>query len=332
MPLIQKANDADKMDDRVLCIRNLKTYFFTKKGTVKAVDDVSFDLLKGEILCIIGESGSGKTATALSILRLVENPGEIVEGSILFHGNDILKLSDKEMRAIRGNKISMIFQDASSSLNPVLSISDQIIEALMLHLGLNKKEAREKALELLTSVGIPHADERIDEYPHQFSGGMKQRVMIAMALSCSPEALIADEPTTALDVTIQAQILDIFKELKNKISILYITHDLGVVSEIADRIIVMYAGKFLENGDAKEVLRKPKHPYTQGLINCMPSGKGKGKLVSIPGGIPTLIDMPHGCVFNPRCPYAMEICRKEMPDETKISEKHSVRCYLYAAA
>lgn len=332
MPLIQKANDKDKMGDRVLSIRNLKTYFFTKKGIVKAVDDVSFDLAKGEILCIIGESGSGKTATALSILRLIEKPGEIVEGSILFHGTDLLKISDKEMRKMRGNKISMIFQDASSSLNPVLSISDQITEALMLHLGLNKKEAREKALELLASVGIPHADERIDEYPHQFSGGMKQRVMIAMALSCSPEALIADEPTTALDVTIQAQILDIFKELKNKISILYITHDLGVVSEIADRIIVMYAGKFLENGDAKEVLRKPKHPYTQGLINCMPSGKGKGRLVSIPGGIPTLIDMPHGCVFNPRCPYAMEICRKEMPDEIKISEKHSVRCYLYAAA
>lgn len=332
MPLIQKANDADKIDDRVLCIRNLKTYFFTKKGIVKAVDDVSFDLFKGEILCIIGESGSGKTATALSILRLIEKPGEIVEGSIDFHGNDILKLSDKGMRAIRGNKISMIFQDASSSLNPVLSISDQITEALMLHLELNKNEAREKAVELLTSVGIPHAEERIDEYPHQFSGGMKQRVMIAMALSCSPEALIADEPTTALDVTIQAQILDIFKELKNKNSILYITHDLGVVSEIADRIIVMYAGKFLENGDAKEVLRKPKHPYTQGLINCMPSGKGKGKLVSIPGSIPTLIDMPQGCVFNPRCPYAMEICKKVLPDEIKISEKHSVRCYLYAAA
>lgn len=327
MPLIQKANDRDA----VLSIRNLKTYFFTKKGIVKAADDISFDLGEGELLCIIGESGSGKTVSALSILRLLDKPGEVVNGSILFHGKDLLKITEKEMRSIRGNRISMIFQDASSSLNPVLNISDQITEALILHLKLNQKQAREKAIELLASVGIPHATERIDEYPHQFSGGMKQRVMIAMALSCDPEVLIADEPTTALDVTIQAQILDIFKELKSRISILYITHDLGVVSEIADSIIVMYAGKFLENGDAKEVLNNPKHPYTQGLVNCMPSGKSKGKLASIPGSIPTLIDMPEGCVFHPRCPCVMEICRKEMPPEIKISENHSVRCYLYGA-
>ncbi len=322
MPLIQKANDLN-----ILRIRNLSTYFFTKKGTVKAVDDVSFDLGKGEILCIIGESGSGKTATALSVLRLIEKPGQIAGGSILFHGKDILKLPEKEMRSLRGNKISMIFQDASSSLNPVLRIGDQITEALTLHLKMNKKDAREKAIELLTSVGIPQARERFDEYPHQFSGGMKQRVMIAMALSCSPDVLIADEPTTALDVTIQAQILDIFKDLKNRIPILYITHDLGVVSEIADRIIVMYAGKFLEKGDATEILSSPKHPYTQGLIDCMPSGKSKGRLISIPGSIPDLIDLPAGCVFASRCPYAMEICEKEMPDEIKISDTHFARCY-----
>ncbi len=324
MPLIQKAND---LNDPVLSIRNLSTYFFTKKGTVKAVDDVSLDLGNGEILCIIGESGSGKTAMALSVLRLIEKPGQIAGGRILFHGKDILKLPEKEMRSIRGNKISMIFQDASSSLNPVMKIGDQITETLILHLKMNKNDAREKAIELLTSVGIPQARERFDEYPHQFSGGMKQRVMIAMALSCSPDVLIADEPTTALDVTIQAQILDIFKELKTRIPILYITHDLGVVSEIADRIIVMYAGKFLEKGDSVEILGAPKHPYTRGLIDCMPSGKSKGRLISIPGSIPDLIDLPQGCVFVSRCPYAMEICEKEMPDERKISDTHFVRCH-----
>jgi oligopeptide/dipeptide ABC transporter ATP-binding protein len=329
MPLIQKANDAG---NKVLSVSNLSTYFITKKGEVKAVDDISFELGKGEILCIIGESGSGKTATALSILRLIEKPGKIISGSILFHGTDILKLPEKEMRNIRGNKISMIFQDASSSLNPVMRIGDQITESLILHLKLNKKEARAKAVELLASVGIPQAGERFDEYPHQFSGGMKQRVMIAMALSCNPEVLIADEPTTALDVTIQAQILDIFKGLKNTTSILYITHDIGVVSEIADRIIVMYAGKFLEKGDAKEVLSSPGHPYTRALINCLPSGKCKGRLVSIPGTIPGLIDLPEGCVFGPRCPDAVETCRKETPAEVKISDKHSVRCHLYGAA
>lgn len=323
MPLIQRANNI------VLSIRDLKMYFFTKKGEVKAVDGISFDLEREEILCIIGESGSGKTATALSILRLIEKPGVIVSGSVQFHGTDLLKLSESEMRKIRGNKVSMIFQDASSSLNPVLRIGDQITESPMMHFGLNKKEAREKAIGLLTSVGIPHAEERFDEYPHQFSGGMKQRVMISMALSCSPEVLIADEPTTALDVTIQAQILDIFKNLKKSISILYITHDLGVVSEIADRIIVMYAGKFLESGDAKEVLNDPKHPYTQGLINCLPSGKSKSRFVSIPGSVPNLIDLPQGCLFYPRCTYATDLCKRKMPDETKISGNHSVRCHLY---
>ncbi len=329
MPLIQKANDTG---NKVLSVSNLRTYFTTKKGEVKAVDDVSFELEKREILCIIGESGSGKTATALSILRLIEKPGKVISGSILFHEADILKLPEKEMRSIRGNKISMIFQDASSSLNPVMRIGNQITESLILHLKLNKKEARAKALELLTSVGIPQAEERFDEYPHQFSGGMKQRVMIAMALSCSPEVLIADEPTTALDVTIQAQILDIFKKLKNITSILYITHDIGVVSEIADRIIVMYAGKLLEKGDVKEVLSSPVHPYTRALINCLPSDKNKGKLAFIPGTIPSLIDLPEGCVFSPRCPDATETCKKKAPAEIKISDKHSVRCHLYGAA
>jgi peptide/nickel transport system ATP-binding protein len=329
MPLIQKANDAG---NKVLSVSNLSTYFITKKGEVKAVDDISFELEKGEILCIIGESGSGKTATALSILRLIEKPGKVIAGSILFHRADILKLPEKEMRSIRGNKISIIFQDASSSLNPVMRIGNQITESIILHLKLNKKEARAKAVELLASVGIPQAGERFDEYPHQFSGGMKQRVMIAMALSCSPEVLIADEPTTALDVTIQAQILDIFKKLKNTTSILYITHDIRVVSEIADRIIVMYAGKFLEKGDAKEVLNSPGHPYTRALINCLPSGKSKGRLVSIPGTIPDLIDLPEGCVFSPRCPDSTETCRKKTPAEVKISDRHSVRCHLYGAA
>jgi len=320
-----------KVNDIVLCVRNLRTYFFTEKGEVAAVDDISFDLKRGEILCIIGESGSGKTATALSILGLIDKPGAIVSGSILFNGTDIAKLSEGKMRNLRGNKISMVFQDASSSLNPVLRIGEQITESLVQHLKLDKKQTRERAVELLASVGISQPEERLDEYPHQFSGGMKQRVMIAMALSCNPEVLIADEPTTALDVTVQAQVLDIFKELKNSTSVLYITHDLGVVSEIADRIIIMYAGKFLEMGDAREVLMDPKHPYTKGLVGCLPSGKIKGRLVSIQGSIPNLIDLPEGCVFCPRCPDAMEICRKETPSETGISDKHSVRCHLYGS-
>ncbi len=312
----------------LLSVSNLRTHFFTRKGVVKAVDDISFDLRKGETLCIVGESGSGKTVSALSILRLVEKPGRIVGGKIMLKEKDLLQLSHREMQDIRGNMISMIFQDPHSSLNPVFKVGDQISEAITAHKKISRYEADVRSLELLNIVGIPIAEERFHEYPHQFSGGMKQRVMIAMALACDPEILIADEPTTALDLTIQAQILDLFLNVRNKfnMSIIYITHDLGVVSEIADRIVVMYAGRIVEKGYKNDILMNPQHLYTKGLIGCLPSDDGK--LTSIPGTIPGLITPPGGCLFHPRCSNVMDRCRLDPPELKLIINEHYVSCFL----
>ncbi|MDD5615373.1 MAG: ABC transporter ATP-binding protein [Candidatus Methanoperedens sp.] len=321
--------DSENGDKAILSVSGLRTYFFTKNGTVKAVDDISFDLRKGEILCIVGESGSGKTVTALSLLRLIEPPGRIVEGKIMFEEKNLLDIPISEMQKIRGNRIAMIFQDPHSSLNPVLTIGEQITEAMTAHRNLAKSEAKAQTIELLRLVEIPEPERRFHEYPHQFSGGMKQRVMVAMALACEPSVLIADEPTTALDLTIQAQILDLFMELRKKfsMSIIYITHDLGVVSELADRIAVMYGGRIMEKGRRDDVLKNPLHPYTRGLIDCLLSESEK--LASIPGTIPNLIDLPEGCIFHPRCISAMDICRTERPGSSKIETEHYVYCFRY---
>jgi len=313
----------------ILSIENLKTYFFTKKGMVRAVDDISFDVRKGEILCIVGESGSGKTVTALSILRLVESPGKIIEGKMILDGDNLLELSPQKMQDVRGNKIAMVFQDPHSALNPIFTIGDQVREAITTHKRYSKEEAFSLTIQLLELVGIPMAKERYHDYPHQFSGGMKQRVVIAMALACHPRVLIADEPATALDLTVQAQILDLFLELRARfeMSIIYITHDLGVVSEIADSIVVMYAGRIMEKGRSRDALGNPMHPYTKGLMGCVPSEKGI--IIPIPGTIPGLINPPAGCIFHPRCVNVMDICRMERPPMTKITDDHYVSCFLY---
>lgn len=321
------------MNNTVLEVRHLKTYFFTRSGVVKAVDGINFGLRKGESLCLVGESGCGKTATALSILRLIDSPpGRIIDGEILYHGEDLLHCSNERLRQIRGNRIAMIFQDPQSSLNPVFTVGDQIAEQIKIHLRLKHKKAMERALHLMEQVGIPRARERMKDYPHQFSGGMKQRVMIAIALSCEPEILIADEPTTALDTTIKAQILDIFRDLKQKrnMAILFITHDLGTVAGIADRIVVMYGGRVAEAGTTLDIFDRPKHPYTHGLLNCLPSiSNRRDRLTPIPGMIPSLIDPPEGCIFNPRCERRRPICSQERPEEIVISGKHIVACHLY---
>jgi oligopeptide/dipeptide ABC transporter ATP-binding protein len=317
----------------ILEIKHLKTYFFTRYGAVKAVDDISFGLGKGECLCLVGESGCGKTATALSVLRLIDSPpGRIVDGEVLYHGEDLLACTDRRLRQIRGNRIAMIFQDPLSALNPVFTVGDQVVEQIKLHLGLKTKSAVEKAIHLMEQAGIPRAGERIKDYPHQFSGGMQQRVLIAAALSCDPEILIADEPTTALDTTIKAQILDIFQELKKKrdMSILFITHDLGTVAGIADRILVMYGGRLVEAGTTLDIFDHPKHPYTHGLLNCLPSiSTRRDRLIPIPGTISSLIDLPEGCIFEPRCEQRMPICSRERPKEVMISGEHLVVCHLY---
>jgi len=322
------------VNNTILQINQLKTYFFTRNGVVKAVDAVSFGLRKGESLCMVGESGCGKTATALSILRLIDSPpGEIVDGEILYRGEDLLRCSSKRLRQIRGNRIAMIFQDPQSSLNPVFNVGDQIMEQVKLHLRLGHQSALEKTVQLMEQVGIPRVRERMKDYPHQFSGGMKQRVMIAAALSCNPEILIADEPTTALDATIKMQILDIFQDLKqkNNTSILFITHDLGTVAGIADRIIVMYGGRIAEAGTVFDIFDQPKHPYTLGLINCLPNISKRGdRLTPIPGMIPSLINPPEGCIFYPRCQRHMPICEKQRPKEIAVSGEHTVACYLYS--
>ncbi len=336
--------------DLILSVKNLKTYFDTEYGVVKAVDDISFDVHRGEVLGIVGESGSGKSVTNLSLLRLVPTPpGRIAGGQIVFEGKNLLEGDEEDIRLIRGGNISMIFQDPMTSLNPLLRISLQIAEALQLHHGLSKKEAVAKAVELLKAIGIPDAESRAHDYPHQFSGGMRQRVMIAMAISCSPDILIADEPTTALDVTIQAQILDLIKGLseKNTMSVILITHDLGVVAGSCDSVCVMYAGRIVEKAGVDELFRDPKHPYTIGLLDSIPriDAAGRQRLYSIPGAPPNLVNLPPGCPFYPRCEKGMDMCTKAFPPETSFGEAgysaaggagggdtRSVRCWLHASA
>lgn len=318
----------------LLQVKNLKTYFFTSDGVVKAVDDISLEVAQGEVIGLVGESGCGKSVTALSILRLIpEPPGKIVEGEILFNGKNLLALSPDEMRKIRGNDISMIFQEPMTSLNPVFTIGAQIAEAIQLHQKLNKKQALNKTVEMLQLVGIPSPDKRVKEYPHELSGGMKQRAMIAMALSCNPKILIADEPTTALDVTIQAQILDLMLKMKDefKASIVLITHDLGVIAEMAQKVVVMYAGKIMEQAEVNEIFENPLNPYTQGLLDSLPKMETahKQKLNTIPGIVPGLYNLPQGCKFSPRCRYVKEQCRQSEPALVEVKDGHWSRCWLH---
>jgi peptide/nickel transport system ATP-binding protein len=322
-----------KSPDELLRVEDLKTYFYTEDGVVRAVDGVSLKLNRGETLGVVGESGCGKSVTSLTIMRLISNPGRIIEGEVRLRGLELTNLSEEEMRHIRGNRVSMIFQQPTSCLNPVFRVGDQIAESLIIHRGYTKQQARQRAIELLTMVGIPSAKTRIDSYPHEMSGGMCQRVMIAMALACEPELLIADEPTTALDVTIQAQILELMKDLKSRFStgIILITHDLGVVAEMADNVVVMYAGKVVEEAPVNELFEAPKHPYTQGLLASIPVlGEVKDKLAVIPGSVPSLRNLPPGCRFAGRCPHVMDICRVEEPGLLRLSEARTARCWLYA--
>jgi oligopeptide transport system ATP-binding protein len=316
----------------LLSVQNLKTYFYTHEGVVKAVDDISFDLAPGETIGIVGESGCGKSVTSLSILRLIPSPpGKIVGGKIIFDGENLVEYHDDEIRKIRGNKISMIFQDPMTSLNPLLRIGLQLTEGLELHLKMDHSSARKRAAELLSMVGIPSAKNRLDDYPHQFSGGMRQRVMIAMALSCHPRLLIADEPTTALDVTIQAQILDLIRNLKSEFgtAVMLITHDLGVVAGMADRIIVMYAGHIVESAAALDIFQKPHHPYTVGLLRSVPrlDEKRKESLVPIPGLPPDLIGGTKGCAFADRCDFAGKRCWEDVPSLQSVGPGHRVACW-----
>ncbi|WP_409273750.1 ABC transporter ATP-binding protein [Neobacillus sp. SCS-31] len=317
----------------LLEIKNLKTHYFTEDGVVPAVDGVDFKIKKGETLAIVGESGSGKSQTSLSIIRLIPSPpGKIVAGEINYDGENLLEKNEHEMREIRGNKISMIFQEPMTSLNPVFRVGDQICESLILHQGMTPKQAMEQAIKLLKLVGIPEAERRVQAFPHELSGGMRQRVMIAIALACNPELLIADEPTTALDVTIQNQILELMKDLKAKLdtSIMLITHDLGVVAEMADRVVVMYSGQIVEQGDVFTIFENPKHPYTEGLLKSMPTPEKKqGQLYAIDGVVPNPLNLPPGCRFAPRCEYARDLCRAEMPETVVISEEEQVRCWKY---
>jgi peptide/nickel transport system ATP-binding protein/oligopeptide transport system ATP-binding protein len=320
-------------DDKILEVKNLQTHFFTDEGTSKAVNGISFSLNKGETLGIVGESGSGKSITSLSLLRLIPSPpGKIAGGSILFKGEDLLTKSEKQMRSIRGNEISMIFQEPMTSLNPVYSAGEQIAEAIRLHQKLGKKEAWNKAVDMLRLVGIPSPEKRAKQEPHELSGGMRQRVMIAMALACHPEVLIADEPTTALDVTIQAQILELIKTLQKDFgtAVILITHDLGVVYETCDRVAVMYAGKIVEYTLAKEIFTNPKHPYTIGLLNSLPRlDMDQEELTTIPGTVPSPYNMPKGCSFAPRCAHAKSICEQAVPDLQAIGPSTEVSCWMF---
>ncbi|HTL11583.1 MAG TPA: ABC transporter ATP-binding protein [Bdellovibrionota bacterium] len=319
----------------ILQVRNLSTSFFTEEGEVRAVDDVSFSVKAGSTLGVVGESGCGKSVTSLSIMRLVPTPpGKIMAGEILYSGRDLLKVSPADMRKIRGDEISMIFQEPMTSLNPVFTIGNQIVEAIRLHQDLSQEAAEAKAVDMLRLVGIPAPEKRIKDYPHQLSGGMRQRVMIAMALSCNPKVLIADEPTTALDVTIQAQILDLLRSLQEKVGlgIILITHDLGVVAEMADEVVVMYAGRVVEHAPVDEIFEKPKHPYTRGLLRSIPSltprgpGGARSRLEAIPGIVPNMLELPKGCRFQERCPHVTEECRAAEPVLREISKGHRIRC------
>ena len=316
----------------LLEVKDLSTYFFTPEGVVKAVDSISYDLQEGETLGLVGESGCGKSVSALSIMRLIQRPGRTVAGEVTFNGQDLLALDDSEMRRIRGKDMAMIFQEPMTSLNPVLTIGKQLTEALMLHLGLDQNAANDRAGDLLEMVGIPEGRGRLGDYPHQFSGGMRQRVMIAMALSCDPKMLIADEPTTALDVTIQAQILELVKKLGEETgtAVLIITHNLGVVARYADRVNVMYAGKIIERGTAREIYTNPRHPYTIGLLNSVPrlDEPRKEQLAPIEGSPPDLIGLPIGCAFRPRCKYAIDRCAVEYPPLLEVAEGHTAACWV----
>jgi oligopeptide/dipeptide ABC transporter ATP-binding protein len=334
--MIMSNTRPSSINERMLEVRGLKTYFFTEDGVVKAVDGVDFYVNRGEVLGLVGESGCGKSVTSFSIMRLVGIPGRIVEGEIIFDGRSLLELSESEMTRIRGNRISMIFQQPTSCLNPVFKVGDQISEVLDIHQSLGKEKGRERAIELLKMVGISEPERRADSYPHELSGGMAQRVMIAMALACVPELLIADEPTTALDVTIQAQILDVLSDMRAKMdtAIILITHDLGIVAEMCERVAVMYAGRIVEESDVDTIFAEPKHPYTVGLIGSVPVlGVVKDKLDVIPGSVPNLVNLPPGCQFAPRCrarvEHNLEICTREEPQLKPISPGHTVRCWLY---
>ncbi len=321
------------MTERLVEVKDLRTCFHTESGVVSAVDHINIHVNRGETLGIVGESGCGKSVTSLSIMRLIPMPpGEITHGEILFEGEDLLKKSESEMRKIRGNDISMIFQEPMTSLNPVYTCGDQISEAIELHQGLNRKEALGKAIEMLRLVGIPLPERRVHDYPHQLSGGMRQRVMIAMALSCNPKLLIADEPTTALDVTIQAQILDLMRNLKRdkEMAIMLITHDLGVIAEMAERVTVMYAGKVVEETNVVSLFRRPLHPYTEGLLRSIPQiDSGKDRLHVIEGSVPDPSSMPSGCRFNPRCPHVRDVCRQKEPAPSEITPGHLVSCWMH---
>jgi oligopeptide/dipeptide ABC transporter ATP-binding protein len=332
----QPSNGKDKPGQPLLIVNDLRTYFFTRDGTVKAVDGVDFTLQRGEIRGIVGESGCGKSMTAMSILRLVDKPGKIVSGQVLYRGEDLLKKSRREMSALRGKQISVIFQEPKSSLNPVLKVGTQLLEVLKVHQGAGRQVKESEAVEMLKGVGIPDAARRVDNYPHEMSGGMAQRVMIAMGMACAPDLLIADEPTTALDVTIQAQVLDLIRHLRDEhgMAVMLITHDMGIVAEMADIVTVMYAGTTVEEADTIELFEQPLHPYTQGLIASIPvMGKVKDRLDVIPGRVPNLIDMPPGCRFAPRCrarvENELEICTVEEPPMIEARPGHRVRCWLY---
>lgn len=314
----------------LLSVQDLKVYFIGDDKVARALDGVSYELHEGETVCIVGESGCGKTVSALTILGLIpQPPGKIVGGEVFFNGQNLLEFTDEQMQKIRGNQIAMVFQEPMTSLNPVFTIGDQVQEAIMIHEELGESETHERSVQILNDVGIPSPEERLSDYPHQLSGGMRQRVMIAMALACNPDLVIADEPTTALDVTIQAQILNLFEELqtKRKMSLLYITHDLGVVANIADRIYVMYAGIIAEQGRATDIFHNARHPYTMGLLASLPSRSKRGKaLHSIPGTVPDAAYKPSGCPFHPRCHHAIETCRMEFPEMYDYGKGHLARC------
>ncbi|MUK89669.1 ATP-binding cassette domain-containing protein [Ornithinibacillus sp. L9] len=318
--------------EKILDVKDLHVTFSTYGGTVQAVRGVNFHLNKGETLAIVGESGCGKSVTSNAIMRLIPNPpGKIADGKIMFKGKDLTKVSEKKMRSIRGVDISMIFQDPMTALNPTLTIGTQLMEGLRQHQQVSREKAKKRALEMMDLVGIPNPEERLKQYPHQFSGGMRQRIVIAIALICEPELLIADEPTTALDVTIQAQILELFEKIQDitGVSIILITHDLGVVAKIADRIAVMYAGKIVETGTKRDIFYNPEHPYTKGLLKSVPRLDVQGeKLIPIDGTPPDLFSPPKGCPFAPRCPFAMEVCNKMYPDAVELNESHQVNCWL----
>jgi oligopeptide/dipeptide ABC transporter ATP-binding protein len=315
----------------LLSVSNLTTVFETASGPLAAVNDVSFHIRTGETLGLVGESGSGKSVTALSIMRLVQPPGRIAAGRIVFKGRNLLTVSERDMQAVRGADISLIFQEPATALNPVFTIGDQIGETLVVHRRATKREAKRRAIEMLEAVRIPDPAARVDDYPHQLSGGMRQRVLIAMALACRPSLVIADEPTTALDVTIQAQVLDLLREMKSafNLSLLLITHDLGVVAETADRVAVMYAGRIVETGPVRAIFHDPQHPYTRGLLASIPGGTPGGRLRAIDGTVPLLGALPPGCTFNPRCPDRFDPCTSDVPAEHVVGPDHTVRCYLH---